>query len=141
MSESIKIIYAANPEDADWNTIGGGIHTYNIQQAGEDHGQQMCFRLMDGENTHLGGLIGATYWDWLYIDLLWIREDLRGKGYGKQLMLLAEEEARKRGAKQAYLDTFSFQVPGFYEQLGYHVYGELKDFPKGHIRYFFTKSL
>mgnify|MGYP001167514209 CR=1 FL=1 len=48
-------------------------------------------------------MIGATYWDWLYINLMWIEDELRGCGYGQQLLLRAEEEGRKRGAKQAYL--------------------------------------
>ena len=52
-----------------------------------------------------------------------------------------EEEARQRGAKNSYLDTFSFQAPEFYKRNGYHVFGELQDFPPGHQRYFFTKRL
>ena len=34
----------------------------------------------------IGGVIGSTYWDWLYIDLLWLKEELRGRGYGHQLL-------------------------------------------------------
>ncbi len=41
------------------------------------------------------------------------------------------DEARRRGAKHAYLGTFTFQTPGFYLRHGYHVFGELKDFPLG----------
>jgi hypothetical protein len=74
-----------------------------------------------------------------YIDLLWLRTNRRG--YGHRLMTLAEEEARERGAKNAYLDTFSFQAPDFYRRLGYEVFGELPDFPHGHQRYFFRKQL
>ncbi len=86
-------------------------------------------------------MLGETYWDWLYIDLLWVKDELRGRGYGRRLLTLAENEARQRGAKNAYLDTFSFQAPEFYEQLGYEVFGELQDYPAGHQRYFFTKKL
>jgi len=72
---------------------------------------------------------------------MWLKEELRGRGYGHQLLLLAEEEGRKRGAKQVYLDTFSFQAPDFYKKHGYEVFGELHDFPPGHQRYFLTKQL
>jgi hypothetical protein len=58
-----------------------------------------------------------------------------------QLLTLAEDEARQRGAKNVYLDTFSFQAPDFYKQHGYQVFGELEDFPPGHERYFLTKKL
>ncbi len=86
-------------------------------------------------------MIGATYWDWFYLDLLWVKEELRGQGYGHRLLMLAENRARERGAKNAYLDTFSFQAPDFYSQHGYQVFGELADFPRGHQRYFLRKQL
>ncbi len=53
----------------------------------------------------------------------------------------AELEARQRGARCAYLDTFSFQAPDFYKKQGYEVFGELRDFPEGHRRYFLRKQL
>jgi len=93
----------------------------------------------DGEIV--GGVSGATYWGWLYVNLMWLKEDLRGQGYGKELLTLAEDEARQRGAKQSYLDTFSFQAPGFYQKQGYEVFGQLDDFPPGHQRYFLCKVL
>jgi ribosomal protein S18 acetylase RimI-like enzyme len=86
-------------------------------------------------------VIGATYWDWFSIDLIWVKEELRGRGYGHRLLTLAENEARQRGAKNAHLDTFSFQAPSFYKQHGYQVFGELADFPPGHQRYFLRKQL
>jgi GNAT superfamily N-acetyltransferase len=111
------------------------------QTAGDDQGQTLCFVLRAPDEEVVGGVIGAIFWDWLYIDLMWIKEDLRGLGYGHRLLELAEEEGRKRGAKNAYLDTFSFQAPEFYIKRGYQVFCKLKDFPQGHQRYFLTKEL
>jgi GNAT superfamily N-acetyltransferase len=138
MSEEYEIVITEKPE---WEIIGGGISAYNKQHAGEDSGKTLCFVIQGPEKEVVGGVIGATYWDWLYIDLMWIREDLRGQGYGQRLLELAEEEARKRGAKNAYLDTFSFQAPNFYKKQGYYFFGELQNFPPGHQRYFLTKKL
>lgn len=128
-------------EDPIWEAIGGGINSFNEEQAGAEDAKRICFVIYDAEEKIAGGVIALTYWDWLYIDLMWLRADLRRHGYGSRLLALAEEEARKRGAKQAYLDTFSFQAPEFYKKQGYRVFGELKEFPKGHQRYFFTKDL
>jgi ribosomal protein S18 acetylase RimI-like enzyme len=138
MHGNFQIIPVEQPE---WGTIGGGIHNYNIQQAGEDNGQTICFVIQDPHEEVVGGVIAAIHWDWLYIDLMWIKEEFRGLGYGRRLLELAEEKTRQLGAKNAYLDTFSFQAPGFYKKYGYQVFGELKDFPVGHQRFYLTKQL
>ncbi|MFZ6029164.1 MAG: GNAT family N-acetyltransferase [Chloroflexota bacterium] len=141
MSEAYQITSVDKPDNAIWTAIGGSLHRYNIQHAGDDQGKPLCFILYTPAQEIAGGLIGETHWGWFYINLLWIQDALRGRGYGHRLLTLAEEEARRRGAKNAYLDTFSFQAPKFYEQHGYRVFGELKDFPPGHQRYYLTKQL
>lgn len=139
---TMETIYTiASLEEPAWSVIGGGISEYNTQQTGDDRGQNLCFVLQSPGGEIVGGVIGATYWDWLYINLMWVREDLRGQGYGQRLLAKAEAEARQRGAHHAYLDTFSFQAPGFYQKNGYQVFGELPDFPQGHQRYFLKKEL
>ncbi len=141
LDREYHLAYVENPEETAWGIIGKGISKYNRQQAGDTRYQRLCFCLYSPEGAIVGGIFGATYWDWLYIDLLWVEDELRGCGYGHRLLTLAEQEAQQRGAKHAYLDTFSFQAPDFYEQHGYRVFGELQDFPLGHTRYFFTKQL
>ncbi len=138
METTYSVVYL---EDPAWSEIGGGIRDYNTQQAGDDRGQNLCFVLQSPGGEIVGGVIGATYWDWLYINLMWVREDLRGRGHGQRLLKRAEDEARQRGARHAYLDTFSFQAPGFYQKYGYQVFGELPNFPTGHQRYFLKKKL
>jgi GNAT superfamily N-acetyltransferase len=138
MDEEYQIVYVDEPE---WGIIGQGIRTYNIQQAGEDNAQSLCFVLRGPDQVIVGGVIGATYWGWLHIDLVWVEDELRGRGYGHRLLMLAEDEARQRGANNVYLDTFSFQALDFYQQHGYRIFGELQDFPPGHQRYFLAKQL
>jgi GNAT superfamily N-acetyltransferase len=141
MDEEYHIIYVDKPEESAWGIIGHGVGNFNKQQAGEDNFQRLCFALQTPDEEIVGGVLGEIYWDWLYVDLLWVKEALRGKGYGHRLLTRAEDEARKLGAKNVYLDTFSFQAPDFYKQHGYRIFGELHDFPPGHQRYFLTKQL
>jgi ribosomal protein S18 acetylase RimI-like enzyme len=51
-----------------------------------------------------------------------VEEQFRGKGYGKQIMRMAEAEARKFGLKRIGLHVFGFNVAaiGLYKSLGYH---------------------
>ncbi len=137
MLENYPIVSAQQPE---WGIIGGGIHNYNIEKAGDDDGQTICF-VIQGPDEVVGGVIAATHWGWLYIDLMWIKEEFRGLGYGQRLLELVEEKGRELGAMNAYLDTFSFQAIDFYKKYGYQVFGELRDFPVGHQRYYLTKQL
>ena len=141
MTMEYEIVYDEHPEQSAWGIIGRGITDYNQQQAGDDGAQRICFVIQGPGQKIMGGVIAAIYWDWLYIDLMWMQDELRGCGYGSRLLKRAEDEARKRGAKHAFLDTFSFQAPGFYEKHGYRVFGELQDFPQGCQRYFMTKQL
>ena len=141
MSEEYNIVQVAKPDDSAWEFIGGGIHRYNIQKAGDDQGKQVCFILYEPNQEIAGGLIGETHWGWFYINLMFVKDELRGRGYGHRLLTLAEDEARKLGAKNVYLDTFSFQAPDFYKKHGYQIFGELKEFSVGHHRYYLTKQL
>jgi GNAT superfamily N-acetyltransferase len=38
-----------------------------------------------------------SIWGWLHLDLMWVKEELRGRGYRHRLLTRAEEEARRRG--------------------------------------------
>ena len=138
LDEEFSIVSVDKPE---WGIIGQAISNFNEQQVGDDKAQNLCFILKAPDQEIVGGVIGATYWDWFHLDLMWVKEELRGRGFGRRLLTLAEDEARQRGAKNAFLDTFSFQAPNFYQQHGYQVFGELQDFPSGHQRYFLKKQL
>jgi GNAT superfamily N-acetyltransferase len=141
MSEEYQIVYVEKPDDSVWEAIGGGISSYNTQQAGAEHGKRLCFVLYAPDKSIAGGVIGETHWGWLYISLMFVKDELRGRGYGQLLLTRAEQEGRQRGARNVYLDTFSFQAPNFYKKNGYRVFGELQDFPPGHQRYYLTKQL
>ncbi|HEX4321122.1 MAG TPA: GNAT family N-acetyltransferase [Acidobacteriaceae bacterium] len=101
----------------------------------------LAILLTDPESGEtLGGLWGWTSFDFLHIDLLIVPEPLRGSGLGRTVMLQAEAEAIQRGCHGAWLDTFSFQARGFYERLGYTVFGSIEGYPPGHSRFFLKKS-
>jgi len=58
-----------------------------------------------------------------YIFDVEIEEEFRGKGYGKQAMLLIEEKAHELGIKRIGLHVFSYNdvARNLYERIGYKV--------------------
>lgn len=88
----------------------------------------------------VGGLVADTYWNWLVVEDFWLHTDLRGRGYGRQLLALAEATAQARGCHHAQLTTYSFQARGFYEKAGYQVVGALTDYPPGATYFWLRKD-
>lgn len=109
--------------------------------AGELTKTPLLVIVRDETGQFIGGLDGATYFGWLYVENLAVAEHQRRQGIGSSLLRAAEAEAVHRGCTHAYLDTFSFQARPFYEKHGYKTVGTLEDFPKGHARFFLQKRL
>ncbi|MEM7127385.1 MAG: GNAT family N-acetyltransferase [Chloroflexota bacterium] len=92
------------------------------------------------EDRIVGGIAAFTYWNWLEIDNFWLEEGHRGRGVGRDVLTLAEHEAKSRGCLRASLRTFSFQARGFYEKQGYRIIGTLEDYPPGEAFYWMRKD-
>lgn len=128
-----------HPTDADVGAVVHNLIRFNDSRAEPEGWRRLAIFLRGADGRITGGLLGWTHWGWLFISHLWLAESLRNKGGGQQLMQRAEEEARRRGCRHAWVDTFSFQARGFYQKLGYQLYGALDDFPPGHTRFFLQK--
>jgi GNAT superfamily N-acetyltransferase len=137
------IVLVLDPEAADEQAVFDGLLAFNNSKAPRPTGQQPFAVLVRDPVTGetLGGLTGKEMFDWLYINLFHLPETLRGEGLGSRVLARAEAFARERGLVGIWLDTFAFQARGFYEKLGYEVFGELTDFPRGSSRYFLRKYL
>jgi len=120
--------------------IGKALRAYNAAAGGKPDYRTLAMTVRD-KGKIVGGLVAETYWGWMYVNLLWVSERHRGKGWGRRLLQKAEAEARKRGVRNVFLDSFTFQAPRFYAKLGYREFGRLKNFPAGNDRIFLTKAL
>jgi len=114
---------------------------FNFAQIGPDDERPVAVMARDSSQTIQAGLYGKTYWKWLYIEFLWISEQHRGSGLGSRLLRRAETTARERGCLGVWLNTISFQAPGFYQRHGYREFGRLDEMPPGHKRIWFAKVL
>ena len=129
-----------DPAEVDVEVLPNGLEAFNERQW-PDHPLWLPLGVfVRREKEVAAGLAGETYCGWLFIRYLWVSESLRGRGVGRELMVHAEARARDRGCHSAWVDTFSFQAPGFYEKLGYEEFGRL-DYPPDHRRHFLKKRL
>jgi ribosomal protein S18 acetylase RimI-like enzyme len=136
----MKIEAIAEPDDALRRAIMAPLLAYNEALAGPSGHQTLALALRDEAGAVCGGLWAATAHGWLYTQMLAVPTATRGRGFGRALMVAAEAEALRRGCRQAWVDT-QVVARGFYEALGYTVFGELPGYPPGFTRSFLQKVL
>jgi ribosomal protein S18 acetylase RimI-like enzyme len=101
----------------------------------------LAILLRDGDGQLTAGIYGWLWGAYLEIECLWVEKAMRGQGAGRRLVQKLEAATVSRGAHTAVLDTFSFQAPGFYEKLGYEVFGIVEGYGDDHDKRFMRKRL
>ena len=129
------------PSEADRAAVLAPLRAYNISRAGDPYIRPVAVLLTNKLGDHVGGLWGRCAYNWLFIELLAVPEEYRGQGYGLALMQQGEAIARADGCVGIWLDTYEFQARGFYEKLGFDLFGTLDDHPIGQKRFFLRKQL
>ena len=114
---------------------------FNVQHARAYDFVPIRLGVLEPTGEIAAGLLAATGWQWLNIDILYVNAPRRAQGLGKALLEQAITIARARGCIGAMLDTFDFQARGFYEKLGFEVFGTLEDMPPGHQRFWMKRKL
>ena len=125
----------------DVNEIHELLKEYNLRHREASQSIPVGVFLEDETGQKLAGLTGETFGNWLCIQYLFVNEQLRGQRIGGKLLEAAEAEARKRGCKYAFVDTFSFQAPTFYKNHGYREVFTLEEYPYTGKRHYYTKDL
>lgn len=131
---------STDPDDPIIDQIAAGLRAYNLQFTSRSK-CHYTVALKDPDGVLIGGAECISAWQWMMVENVWVDEQHRKSGYGTRLLQQIEKEACRRGCTGICLDTFTFQAQGFYEKLGYEVFGELPDFPAGIQRIYMRKIL
>ena len=137
----MKIELIENPDKKTQDEVLDPLIEYNRQHVGLSGKIELSFQMRDANGVLVGGANGFTHWNYFFLAHLYVNGSYRGQGIGEKVLRAVEAEAMARGCDHLWLDTFSFQAPGFYEKMGYTRIGQLPDYPHGHQRFFYTRKL
>ncbi|MBX4908683.1 MULTISPECIES: GNAT family N-acetyltransferase [Rhizobium] len=131
----------ASPSAVELAAITDALSAFNNSDVGPSDRQPLAVLVRDTDGKVTGGLSGFTAWGWLFTQMLYIPDTLRGTGIAGRILAKAEDEAKARGCRGAWIDTFNPQALRAYLRQGYEIFGELEDFPEGRTRSFLRKNL
>ena len=135
-----KVVVDYAPAEADNAVVSEGIIAFNEKILGERDKAFSIF-LKNDFGKVFGGIQAFLGTESVYIDVLWVEENLQKQGYGTKLLDAAECEAIKNGCLFSLVDTWDFQAEEFYFKNGYERIGELKNYWLGHSKIFLRKNL
>ena len=134
------ITLEADPDPSLRAKILEPLDRYNDAAAGPGRWGTLAVTVRDADGEAVGGLWGRTGYGFLFVELLALGP-ARGLGLGRKVMEQAEAEAKRRGLLGIWLDTWTFQAPGFYPKLGFVECGRITEYPPGHDRIFYVKRV
>ncbi len=139
----IKIEFAQGElSAAEQSLVSDGFEQHAGQLDAPRYERERVKWLATDEPGNLSAVLTADIlWDWIYVDELWVAEELRGTGIGRDLMQQAEALGKARNLQGIWLWTQSWQAEGFYRSLGYREFTRFENFPQGHTRIGFRKTL
>lgn len=136
----LQIIPDYNANQNDNNIVRTGIIDFN-ESALKFKSKSISIFLKDSNKKVHGGILTWLNSDSIYIDVLWIDEKFRQQGYGTKLLQAAENEGSRHSCRFCMVDTFGFQAEEFYQNHGYEMIGEIKNYVQEYSRIFFRKNL
>jgi GNAT superfamily N-acetyltransferase len=129
-------------DPADVAVIIDGLGAYDFSQIGYRDFRRLAVFVRDPPSGKVvGGLYGRSEYGLVYVDWLFLPEDLRRARIGSRVLAMAEEEGRRRGCTRIALTTLSVEAPGFYKKQGYDVAATIDCDPPGLTRYYMMKKL
>jgi GNAT superfamily N-acetyltransferase len=137
----MPVTFAIDESTETFQALLEGVKAFNKAAVGVGGGQRFNVVLRDYDGRIVGGAAATLSADSLYLDIVWNDDTIRGQGHGRAMMEMIETEARRRGARDSWLYTMSWQARPFYEKLGYVCVGETPFLGGQHRRYFMWKQL
>jgi len=122
----MKLALEADADNEVFDALMAGMKAFNNAAVPNIASHKIVAAIRDDAGKVVGGVIGRLAGDSVYMEIVYNDASVRGTGLGAKMMGLVEAEAKRLGAREAWLYTMSFQARPFYEKLGYAQFAELK---------------
>ncbi|HEU5294794.1 MAG TPA: GNAT family N-acetyltransferase [Burkholderiaceae bacterium] len=117
----LEITVHDTPDAVDALIVDQGLDAANQAAAPLHDVRPLACFARDRAGAVVAGAVGRRWGECAELQQLWVRADLRRRGWGARLVRAFERRAAELGCKRVYLETFSFQAPTLYRSLGYEV--------------------
>ena len=119
--EDYHFEYQEEPIQEDEQVLNDGISDESALKKNMEPIKPFRVFIKDTNGIVLGGASGTIFYGSLYVDMLWLKKELRGQGLGKKLMMEAEKIGRERQCTFVTLNTMDWEALSFYQKLGYQI--------------------
>lgn len=99
--------------------IADGHVLYEAEHGIVCHHQRFGFVTRDENGEIIGALFAYKAFAEIYVDDLWVKENLRNQGVGTALLEALEKRFQGEGFNNISLVTYQFQAPEFYKKCGF----------------------
>ena len=103
--------------------------------------RELAVFLRDADERLWAGVYGWSWGGCCEIQYLWVDPALSGRGLGRALIGLVEEEAVRRQCRQLVVFTHDERAATLYERSGYSLVGAIEDYPAGAMARWFRKTI
>jgi ribosomal protein S18 acetylase RimI-like enzyme len=134
-------VYQEEPIQEDEQVLNDGISDEAALKKNMERIKPFRVFIKDANGTVLGGASGTIFYGSLYVDMLWLKAELRHQGLGKKLMMEAEKIGRERKCTFATLNTMDWEALPFYQKLGYEIEFVRKGYSNESVMYMLRKKL
>ena len=122
--------------------LGRRLREFNYRHIGEyPESTPIWLNARADGGAAIGGIRGLVVMHWLRVEFLWVEEAFQRSGVGSMLLAEAEAQARELGARNAGVETFEWQAPGFYRKQGYTEASRVDNYVGNYHLAFFRKAL
>lgn len=120
--------------------INDGVLEYGRSLASDGNADTIAC-LFRNDGTLVGGGLGRTEYNRLFVSALWVLEERRGQGIGRQIIHRMEQEAISRGCRDALIETLIEQNMLLYDKLGYKCIAVVPNYVGNFTRFIMLKTL